>query len=80
MAASYRRTFDFFWVVREFTQDRESLERTLRKWKPAMDVSPEIDKPAALRREIEDIAGHVAAFPGRKNLIWIAYRFPVGRA
>jgi len=45
-----------------------------------MDVSPEIDKPAALRREIEDIAGHVATFPGRKNLIWIAYRFPVGRA
>ena len=26
------------WVVREFTQDRESLEQKLRKWKPAMDV------------------------------------------
>jgi VWFA-related protein len=65
------------WVVREFTQDRESLERTLRTWKPAMDVIPDIDKPAVLRKEIEGIAGHVADIPGRKNLIWIAYRFPV---
>ena len=33
------------WVVREFTQDRESLELKLRKWKPAQDVIPAIDKP-----------------------------------
>ena len=66
------------WVVREFTQDRESLERTLRKWKPAMDVIPAIDKPALLQREIEGIAGHMADIPGRKNLIWIAYWFPAG--
>ncbi len=65
------------WVVREFTQDRESLELKLRNWKPAMDVIPDIDKPAVLRREIEQIAGHVAAIPGRKNLIWVAYTFPV---
>jgi VWFA-related protein len=65
------------WVVREFTQDRQSLEQTLRKWKPAMDVIPDIDKPAVLRQEIEQVAGHVAAIPGRKNLIWIAYHFPV---
>jgi VWFA-related protein len=66
------------WVVREFTQDRESLEQKLRTWKPAMDVIPAIDKPAVLRREIEQIVEHVAAIPGRKNLIWIAYQFPVG--
>jgi len=66
------------WVVREFTQDRESLELKLRKWKPSQDVIPDIDKPAVLRKEIEQIAGHVAAIPGRKNLIWVAYTFPVG--
>jgi VWFA-related protein len=65
------------WVIREFTQDRESLELKLRKWKPTMDVIPAIDKPAVLRREIEEIAGHVAAIPGRKNLIWVAYQFPI---
>jgi VWFA-related protein len=66
------------WVVREFTQDRESLEQKLRTWKPAQDVIPAVDRPAVLRREIEQIVEHVAAIPGRKNLIWIAYRFPVG--
>jgi VWFA-related protein len=65
------------WVVREFTQDRVSLEQTLRKWKPAQDVIPDIDKPAVLRQEIEQVAGHIGSIPGRKNLIWIAYRFPV---
>ena len=65
------------WVIREFTQDRESLERTLRKWRPAMDVIPEELKVQVLRQEIEQIAGHVAAIPGRKNLIWVAYQFPI---
>ena len=65
------------WVVREFTQDRESLEQKLRKWKPAMDVIPAEDKVGVLHREIEQIAAHVAAIPGRKNLIWIAYQFPI---
>ncbi len=65
------------WVVREFTQDRESLEQKLRKWKPAMDVIPPENKVDVLRREIEQIADHVAAIPGRKNLIWIAYQFPI---
>jgi VWFA-related protein len=68
------------WVVREFTQDRDSLEQTLRKWKPVMDVIPEDNKVAALRGEIEAIAGHLAAIPGRKNLIWVGYRFPVAPA
>jgi VWFA-related protein len=65
------------WVIREFTQDRESLEEKLRKWKPAMDVLPPELKVEVLRQEIEQIAGHAAAIPGRKNLIWIAYRFPI---
>ncbi len=65
------------WVVREFTQDRESLEQKLRKWKPAQDVIPAENKFDVLRQEIEQIAGHVAAIPGRKNLIWVAYRFPI---
>jgi len=65
------------WVIREFTQDRESLEQKLRKWKPAMDVLPDGLKVEVLRQEIEQIAGHVAAIPGRKNLIWVAYRFPI---
>jgi VWFA-related protein len=65
------------WVIREFTQDRESLELKLRKWKPAMDVLPPELKVAVLRREIEQIAGYVAAIPGRKNLIWVAYQFPI---
>lgn len=65
------------WVVREFTQDHESLEQKLRKWKPVMDVIPEEDKFDVLRQEIEQIAAHVAAIPGRKNLIWVAYRFPI---
>jgi len=65
------------WVVREFTQDRESLEQKLRKWKPAMDVLPPGRKIEVLRQEIEQIAGHVAAIPGRKNLIWVAYQFPI---
>jgi VWFA-related protein len=65
------------WVIREFTQDRESLEQKLRKWKPAMDVLPPELKVEVLRQEIEQIAGHVAAIPGRKNLIWVAYRFPI---
>src|SRR5262249_44265724 len=65
------------WVIREFTPDRESLEQKLRKWKPAMDVLPPERKIEVLRQEIEQIAGHVAAIPGRKNLIWIAYRFPI---
>lgn len=65
------------WVVREFTQDRESLEQKLRKWKPAMDVLPPERKIPVLRQEIEQIAGHVAAIPGRKNLIWVAYQFPI---
>lgn len=65
------------WVVREFTQDRESLELKLRKWKPAMDVLPPELKFEVLRQEIEQIAAHVAAIPGRKNLIWIAYQFPI---
>ena len=61
------------WVVREFKQDRESLGQKLRKWKPAMDVIPIENKVDVLHREIEQIADHVAAIPGRKNLIWIAY-------
>ena len=65
------------WVIREFTQDRGSLEQTLRKWRPAMDVLPEELKVEVLRQEIEQIAGHVAVIPGRKNLIWVAYHFPV---
>jgi len=65
------------WVVREFTQDRESLEQKLRKWKPVMDVIPAVNKFDVLRQEIEQIAAHVAAIPGRKNLIWIAYEFPI---
>jgi VWFA-related protein len=65
------------WVIREFTQDRESLEQELRAWKPAMDVLPDQVKPEYLRREIEQITAHIAAIPGRKNLIWIGYRFPV---
>ncbi len=65
------------WVVREFTQDRDSLEQKLRKWKPAMDVIPFENKVDVLHREIEQIADHVAAIPGRKNLIWIAYTFPI---
>jgi VWFA-related protein len=65
------------WVVREFTQDRESLELKLRKWKPAMDVLPAELKVEVLHQEIEQIASHVAAIPGRKNLIWIAYQFPI---
>ncbi len=40
------------WVVREFAQDRESLELKLRKWKPAMDVIPMEDKVDVLHREI----------------------------
>ena len=65
------------WVIREFTQDHESLEQKLRKWKPVMDVIPEENKFDVLRQEIEEIAGHIAAIPGRKNLIWVAYRFPI---
>lgn len=65
------------WVVREFTQDRDSLEQKLRKWKPAMDVIPAENKVDVLHREIEQIADHVAAIPGRKNLIWIAYQFSI---
>jgi len=65
------------WTIREFTSDRESLEQKLRTWKPSQDVIPAVDKPAVLRREIQDITGHVASIPGRKNLIWIAYQFPV---
>jgi len=68
------------WVIREFTQDRDSLEQTLRKWKPAMDVIPAEDKFAVLRQDIEQVTAHVAAIPGRKNLIWIAYQFPVAPA
>jgi VWFA-related protein len=65
------------WVVREFTQDRASLELKLRKWKPTMDVLPPELKVEVLHQEIEQIAAHVAAIPGRKNLIWIAYQFPI---
>jgi VWFA-related protein len=65
------------WVIREFTQDRESLEQKLRKWKPTVDVLPEDLKVEVLRNEIEQVAAHVAAIPGRKNLIWVAYRFPI---
>jgi VWFA-related protein len=65
------------WVVREFTQDRESLEQKLRKWKPAMDVIPALNKVDVLHREIDQITEHLAAIPGRKNLIWIAYQFPI---
>ena len=65
------------WVVREFTQDRESLELKLRKWRPVMDVIPAENKFDVLRQEIEQVAAHVAAIPGRKNLIWIAYQFPI---
>jgi VWFA-related protein len=65
------------WVIREFTQDRESLEQKLRKWKPTTDVLPDERKVEVLREEIEQIAAHVAAIPGRKNLIWVAYRFPI---
>ena len=68
------------WVIREFTEDRESLEQTLRKWKPAQDVIPAENKSEVLRNEIEAVAGHVAAIPGRKNLIWVAYTFPIGPA
>jgi VWFA-related protein len=57
------------WVIREFTQDRDSLVEKLRKWKPTMDVLPDEVKVNVLRQEIEQIAGHVAAIPGRKNLI-----------
>ena len=66
------------WVVRDFTQDHASLEQTLRKWKPTQDVIPNDDKPQVLRQEIEQVAAHVMSIPGRKNLIWIAYVFPVG--
>ncbi len=38
-----------------------------------MDVIPIENKVDVLHREIEQIADHVAAIPGRKNLIWIAY-------
>lgn len=31
-----------------------------------------------LRQDIEAIAGHLAAIPGRKNLIWVAHQFPIG--
>lgn len=65
------------WVIREFTQDRQSLEQKLRKWKPAMDVLPPELKSETSAREIEQIAGHVAAIPGRKNLIWVSYQFPI---
>jgi hypothetical protein len=65
------------WVIREFTQDRESLEQTLRKWRPTMDVIPEELKVDVLHQEIEQITDHVAAIPGRKNLIWVAYHFPI---
>ena len=65
------------WVVREFTQDRESLELKLRKWKPVMDVIPAENKVDVLHQEIDQIAEHVAAIPGRKNLIWVAYQFPI---
>ena len=67
------------WVIREFTQDHESLEQKLRKWKPAQNVIPEENKFDVLRQEIEQISGHIAAIPGRKNLIWVAYRFPIAR-
>jgi VWFA-related protein len=67
------------WVVREFTQDRESLELTLRKWKPTQDVIPLENKVGVLHQEIEQVAAHIAAIPGRKNLIWIAWTFPVTR-
>jgi hypothetical protein len=42
-----------------------------------MDVIPEVNKVELLRQEIEQVAGHLASIPGRKNLIWVAYWFPI---
>jgi VWFA-related protein len=106
-------------VVREFTTDRESLERQLRTWKPSVDDAtisvdvcpkasanpgqfgppdrhsmPEVvaaqDRIAAACRshdlltrlqsfdqQLKQIADHLAGIPGRKNLIWMANRFPI---
>jgi len=33
---------------------------------------------AAMKEELKQIADHVAGIPGRKNMIWMANRFPVG--
>jgi VWFA-related protein len=68
------------WAIREFTKDRESLERHLRTWRPTLDSILEENKPAILGDEISQMVEHLAGIPGRKSLIWIADRFPIGPA
>lgn len=110
-----------FQVIREFTEDRESLLRQLHSFSPAAgavcagsvpveDSLPSngrpsmadlIDPAAAVNRaraaedaariaslqagtisdqEMMLIADHLAGIPGRKNLIWIAQKFPLSPA
>ncbi len=64
------------WAIREFTRDRESLVARLRTWKPTQDIIPAENKPDVLRIEVNELVAHLAAIPGRKNLVWIGYRFP----
>lgn len=64
------------WVIRDFTTDTAALERQLRTWKPAMDVIPAVNRPDHFKFEVGQIAEQLAGIPGRKNLIWIADRFP----
>jgi VWFA-related protein len=110
-------------IVREFTTDRESLERQLKTWTPHVDTAdtnncgpePPPSPPAGLppgpgpaggavnpgiaqsnakgiadciridlqRRlegfdaQLKAIAEHLTGVPGRKNLIWMANRFPI---
>lgn len=88
-----------FQVVREFTMDRESLERQMRAWTPAVDTSdPEVThcdsfpdpkasaecaridmqrRVAAFDEQLKQLADHLAGIPGRKNVIWMANRFPI---
>ena len=85
-------------VVREFTTDRDSLEQSLRAWKPSPDdavtgtalclgkpdVAEDCRRVDALQRlpnfneQLQQIADHLSGVPGRKNLIWMANRYPIG--
>ncbi len=111
-------------IVREFTTDRESLERRLQTWTPHVDAAdtnncaPEAPPPPpagvpltlssgrgvpvipgmeagnaraasecaridlelrlkAFDEQLKAVAEHLAGVPGRKNLIWLANRFPI---